>query len=277
MATWYLGPSGDMRALESPEPDIRMTTVRYGGVHRGLSGAATVDVTGFRDEYEFRWDYMEDAEWSWLRALHTRHVRGPFRLLNPMRKNRLSIRATTLDTTFRTRGGVRITAGSEQRYDSWPAEAGPGNQCLRWYGLDSTGFLTFDLGTNVPVFPLEQVTASVYLRAGGAMEQSIALVWADKAGNQIGATQTTPVSLTTSWQRFPVTASAPSGAVSAVLGIIAQPTANSIFIAAPQFEAGDAATAWEQGGGAPLVHVDQLETTSPRFPLTNVQMTLLEA
>ena len=50
---WYLGPLGDLRPLVCPEPDLSATQVRYGGLHQGLSGARTLDVTGHKAEYEF--------------------------------------------------------------------------------------------------------------------------------------------------------------------------------------------------------------------------------
>src|SRR5690554_2646520 len=93
---WYLGPAGALQELTCPEPNIKANLVRYGGVHQGLSGARTVDVTGHRYEYAFDWDYMEQAEWAWLEAMHLRHVPGPFRLLNPLKKNRLAPQSSAM-------------------------------------------------------------------------------------------------------------------------------------------------------------------------------------
>jgi hypothetical protein len=36
-------------------------------------------------------------------------------------------------------------------------------------------------------------------------------------------------------------------------------------------------TSWDLGGGAPAVLIDQLPSTSPRYPLMDCTITLLEA
>lgn len=275
---WYLGPPGDLRPLVCPDTNISIIKRRYGGVQVGISGARTVDVTGFRDDYVFSFSFMEPSEWSWLEALHTRHVRGPFWLINPMRNNRLSTRATTLDRSFNSNAGITMQGGSTQLVADWPSAANPGALSMRWYSRTNPSVMYFDRDIRFPVFPTEQVTRSVYMRSSaGTIDVQSRIQWYKKDGTAIVSIPTTTHSVGTSWTRFSQTTTAPADAVTGLFHLYTESITNDLFVAAPQLNNGATALAWEQGGGAPLVHVDQLETTSPRYPLSSVNLTLLEA
>lgn len=272
MSTWYLGPLGDLRALTCPEPGITVTLVRYGGVHQGLSGARTIDVTGHKHEYSFEWRWLDMAEKTWLDALHTRHIPGPFRLLDPLRRNRLSTQAVSFSGS-----AVTIPTATRTWVTDWPTVAGPGYRSLRvsnWGAEQNT--VTFDLGIKTAILPEEQVVGSIYLKSDAAVSARIGFEWFDRAGGLVGTNYNT-ANITTSWQRFSLFRVAPVGAVSATFQFRGQTYTTPVQLAAPQFQGGSAPTAWELGGGAPVVHLDQLTTTSPRYPLFDCSMTLLEA
>lgn len=273
---WYLGPVGNLQALTCPNPNVELNTVRYGGVHRALSGAATVDITGFRDEFEFAWTYAEEQEVSALRAMHTRVVRGPFWLINPLRKNRLSVQATQLFHLARTFPGVWISAGLGETVDDWPEDAGFGNRAFRWHTKPATSqVLTFDFAKWTPVMPGEELTVSVYLKGAGAHVPRI--VWYDKTGGPAATPITGSGTVTSEWQRYSLTATAPSNAALVRFDVVSNASSDDLLVAAPQVEISSEPTDWEPGGGSAYVHIDQLETSSPRYPLFDVRMTLLEA
>lgn len=275
MSTWYLGPLGDMRALVCPEPNIKTTEVRFGGIHQGLSGARTIDVTGIKAEYQFSWTYLEEAEWNWLRAMHTRLIPGPFRLIDPLRKNRLSVLASKVDASNVRWPGVSLQGGVWSREWDWPpGAAAPGAQSLRWFNRSGSTALRFDQAKRTAVFPGEQITGSVYIKAGGTAPMSMVFDWYDRDG-QISASTPISLSLTNSWARYSTTATAPAGAMACVLALYSDDTTN-VRVAAPQVESG-LLTDWEHGGAERLVLMDQLDTSSPRFPLTDCSLTLLEA
>lgn len=270
--TWYLGPLGDLRALTCPEPGISMTDVRYGGIHQGLSGARTMDVTGHRAEYAFQWTFMDDAEWKWLRALHTRHIPGPFRLINPMRVNRLTHQAVSLEPSALT-----IPSAARTWVIDWPVDADPGYRCMRLTGWgNEQNTVSFDLVKKTAIFPTEAVTGSLFVKGDALATARLGIEYYDRAGVRVPPSSFATINITTSWQRFSIHRVAPPEAVSLVFAFRGDTFTAPVQLAAPQLEAGTSGTPWEQGGGAPVVVVDQLSTASPRFPLTDCAMTLLE-
>lgn len=274
--TWYLGPEGDLRALPTPEPGLSTSTMRYGGIHQGLSGARTLDVTGHRAEYQLDWRTLDAGELAWIYALHTRQVPGPHWLINPMIRNRLSIRASSLDYLHRTDIGVSVTAGQLAYTRDWPPEPAPGVQALRWLGRgDAGGVLRFDTDARTPILEQETITASLYAKATTVATVELTIDFYAH-GNPVGNSEPLAVQLGTEWARHTTTVTTTAGTTSIVLAVTAPPEPE-ITIAAPQLETGPTATAWQLGGGAPRVLIDQLDTTSPRYPFIDCQLTLLEA
>ncbi|TCO56802.1 hypothetical protein [Actinocrispum wychmicini] len=275
MSTWYLGPDGDLRALPVPERDPSMDVVRYGGIHQALSGARTMDVTGHRTEYGFAYRLLEAEEYAWLEALASSHIPGPLRLLTPFKRNRLTAQAASLIPA----SGVSVGASLPGLWNwepDWPAAA-PGSRSLRWTSYPAGAVLRLDADRRCPVLPDESITASLYARTDtGTVAVEVTTTAYDRTGTVLGDNShddTVP----TDWYRMAFSWTPPPGTatVDVTLTIPAGPV--PIRLAAAQLEPGDAATDWQHGGGAPLVLVDQLTTTSPRFPLVDCTLTLLEA
>lgn len=273
--TWYLGPAGDLRALVCPERDVDVTEVRFGGVHQSLGGARTMDVTGIKAQYAFNWKYLEQDEYSWLRALHTRLIAGPHRLIDPLKKNRLSVGASDGNIMPHKWQFYTESAGFLTNQLDYPTGV-DGQRCVRWSDRTAASTLSVDLRKGTDVFPLETVTVSMYLKGASAVSVDMYILWYDNTGSFLSSSTTTTHSVTTSWARYSTSKTAPAGAATGVLTIAATPT-TTINVAAPQFETGSSVTAWEQGGANPLVLIDQLSTTSPRYPLSNCAMVLLES
>ncbi|GAB3475256.1 hypothetical protein [Amycolatopsis cihanbeyliensis] len=278
-ATWYLGPVGDLRPLTCPEPQIETTEVRYGGTHQGLSGARTMDVTGHAHEFTFTWTYLEQAEWQWLKALHTRHIPGPVRLINPMLHNRLSTRATTLRIGTGMDTGVRHSGGILSRVADWPSWAGPGYESAEWTGWGSAfQYIRFDERYKTPVFAEETLTGSIYARSDTTQRVHILFDVFDRQLQRVGSTPYYEFEATPEWGRHWFTRTVPPGCAAVQLALLpAEDYQVPLRLAAPQIAATDEITDWDLGGAATTVHLDQLSTSSPRFPLTDCSMTLLEA
>lgn len=273
--TWYLGPAGDLRPMDCPDQDIEINQVRYGGVHQGLTGARTVDVLGFRYEYTFNFTNVEYQYWSWFEALHTRHVRGPIWLLNPMRINRLSTRATSLDTRARTNSGV-VVGGAVAVSADKPAGVDVGSS-LSWSGRVANDTLKFDAFTGSPVRTGETLVASIYLKASASTTGlTLQIDWINAAGAVQSTTTGAAITASTTWTRYSTSAAVPAGAAKALVYLKAASATNTVYVAAPQLEAGSTATPFQVGGAATLVEVDQLTGTSHRYPLMDVGLTLLE-
>lgn len=274
---WYIGPAGDLKLLVCPEINLSVSDVRYGGVHQAISGARIMDVTGTKQDISLAFTFLDEADYRWLQALQTRHIPGPHRLINPLRKNRLSVQAASLNAQASIRPGVKLSAGSWDWVNDWPSAAGYGMRCLRWFGRTASSTLKLDAVQGVPIFPLEQITGSVYIKGDSAIASgSLTIDYYDRYGVFLSSATPESASVTTSWARYTITRTAPTNAATAVLGATATAT-TTMRVAAAQLEPGSSASAWDQGGGAPLVLVDQLPSTSPRFPLMNCSVTLLEA
>lgn len=275
MVTWLLGPLGDLRELVTPETGINITEVRYGGLHQGLNGGRTMDVTGIKTEVVLVFEYLDEVDYRWLQALHTRHIAGQVRLHNPLRKNALTMGAASCNPTPARYPGLTLSAGDYQWVDDWPTAAGYGDRSLRWYNRTASSTATFDDGKYVSITPLDTITVSVYMKTASAFSMTVAIDWYDKDLAFL-SDSTSSASVTTSWARFSTTATAPTGAVAGRMRLVGTPT-NEVSLAAAQWESSGTVTDWDQGGGELRVLIDQMPANSPRFPLMNCSVTLLEA
>jgi hypothetical protein len=274
---WYIGPAGDLKLLVCPEINLSVSDVRYGGVHQAISGARIMDVTGTKQDISLAFTFLDEADYRWLQALQTRHIPGPHRLINPLRKNRLTVQAASLNPQASNRPGVKLSAGAWTWVNDWPSAAGYGMRSVSWSGRTASSTLKLDAVQGTAIFPLEQITGSVYIKGDSAIASgSLTIDYYDRYGVFLSSATPQAASVTTSWARYTITRTAPVNAATAVLGVTATAT-TTMRVAAAQLEAGSSASAWDQGGGAPLVLVDQLPSTSPRFPLMNCSVTLLEA
>src|SRR5690606_31161542 len=200
---WFLGPAGQLQALSCPETNIQRSKGRYGGVHRSISGAATVDVTGLKAQYQLAWNWVEESEVRALEAMHDRIVPGPFWLIDPTRRNRLSTHATKLHHLALTYPGVRVSGGGLDYVKEWPTDAGRGTRCLRWTDQPASDHqLVFDYGKWVPVIPGETLTGSVYVKGGGSI--TVRMAWLDSAGVDLGTDASSSYTATSSWTRYTV-------------------------------------------------------------------------
>lgn len=277
---WYLGWLGELRALPVPEPDLTTTEKRFGGVHESLNGARVVDVTGFRTEYRFSFTYLSEPEYEWLRALYLRHIRGPHYLIGPLRKNLLSPQCSTGYVHGIQDYGWQALGLSYDYVQDFPPTAGiPGNRTFRVLTSVASGALILDGGKKfVPVLPGEAVTFSAYLRADAPTTLTMSLDQIDRSGNVVAGGATRSVNVPTTWTRFLLkhTPTVDAAAVRPVFSFPAAQTYNTAF-AAPQVEYGALATSADLGGGSTKVLLDQITSTSPQFPYSDVTVTLLEA
>lgn len=278
--TWYLGWLGELRALPIPEPGLTTTEKRFGGVHESLNGARAVDVTGFRTEYRFTFPYLSEDGYRWLRALYLRHIRGPHYLINPLRTNLLSPQCSTGYVHGIRDYGWQALGLSVDYVQDFPPTAGiPGNRACRVVNSAASGSLIADGNKKfIPVIPGEDVTFSTYLRADAPTTLTMFLDHIDTSGNVVPGGATRSVNVPTSWTRFLLThtPTVEAAAVRPGFSFSAAQTYDTAF-AAPQVEYGTSATGVDLGGGSTKVLIDQITSTSPQFPLSDVSVTLLEA
>lgn len=275
--TWHLGPLGDLRPLICPEPGISMSNTRFGGVHQGLSGARTLDLTGLRHTYEFEWTYLDQAEYQWLNALHNRIVPGPLQLINPLIKNRLTTHTARAVASSLRNAGVSVGGAAWSYSRSWPTAVNLPGRSIQIEGWGATNLpVRFDQYRPTAVFPSETVTGSLYVYSSAATQGGLVLDYHDVDGAQIGSGGTFDQPIAAGWQRLQITRQAPANCAGIVLAYVTNLPKTTLRFAAAQLESGTQATAWEIGGGVAEVVVSQLETTTPKFPLRDCTLTLLE-
>lgn len=274
---WYLGPEGNLKELICPSVNIDVTTERFGGVFQALSGARSVDVTGHKKKYSFEFRFLDQDEYEWYKKLHLRMFPGPFRLIDPLEKNRLTPESSMTKWGGGTAQGLWLSQGVASRVWDYPATVGDGfGQSTTWSNRPSgTSILRFDTKRLTTVIAGEQITASVWLKTDIGFSPNVVVDWYNRT-TQVGSTPVSTPSVTTSWQQVSITATVPVGATRARFAVYTTNTASTLYLAAAQFEQAATTSAWALGGAAPIVSVDQMTTVSPRYPLRNITMTLLE-
>lgn len=282
-ATWYLGPLGDLRPLMTPSVDIINTQERFGGIHQALSGARVMDTMGYRATYDMSWNYMSESDYAWLNALYLRQIPGPHRLINPMKKNLMSHQASTLTTGYNKQLGITISSILQREFAfDYPTDpsAGFGNRSMlitsNTSGV-SSGVIRFDaeMWNTRPIG--ETVTASVWMKAAAPINVTIIVDYCDAFLVANGSSGNVVCAVTTSWQKFTITVTPASTVAGVRLAALFSPGANNVKVAAPQVELGATASAFELGGGSPSVILDQMTSSSPRFPLSDISLSILEA
>lgn len=270
---WYLGPIGDMRPLPCPEADIQINPVRYGGVHQGLSGARVMDITGFRNDYQLDFKYLCEDEFRWLEAIYMQIVAGPHYLINPLKPNLLSAQSSSM-TPGRlgvTVGGTTATVADCPTELLLPVRS---TRMVDWIG--SSNLMILDNSRPVPIVNDEPLVFSVYLKADSALTVTLSAYWYSPAGTLITNTDTT-VGVDTAWSRFWMPyVEVPAGAVAMTPAINFGTAGADVYVAAPQLERGNSPTPFDIGGGASSVIIDEFPVSSPRFPLRDVSVKLLE-
>lgn len=275
--TWYLGPLNDLRALDVPDAGVTTTPVRYQGVHQALSGARTVDFLGVRHEYELSFEYLDEQDWIWLEALYEGLVPGPYYLIDPLKKNRLSVAGCGLRDGVRDATAVAIW---NWQYQMSRVKPGSVNLPVESIILEAPGSgqtYLFDPRVPTPVVPGEQITASIHARGSAGRTIQMVMHHHGPDGRRLGTAQSAAtMNMTTSWNRYSMPLTVPAGVHAIRLGITTGTGSADVQLCAPQIEGGTTATSWRPGGGGVQVVLDSIPTSSPRWPLKDCSVSLLE-
>jgi len=146
------------------------------------------------------------------------------------------------------------------------SQAFTGEGCIRWDSGQAAGSAILDIGTGLAVFdptytpccvPGTQDTLSYYVMAAtGTHSLRLICTSIDQTGAVVGSATTgaTNATITTAWQRLPVTHTAQTGAVGYRISL--ENTAGDLtpfYIDAGQLEEGATASVWHEGQGvAPI-------------------------
>ncbi len=282
-ATWYLGWLGEMRALPTPDPDLSNIEERFGGIHQGLNGARIMDTLGTRLKYEMNLKYLTNDELAFVRALYTQMIPGPHYLINPMHKNLLSLQASANYYTGLNDLGMSFRAELNREYaNDFPTGlAVSGSRCVKatTQSIVGGGYVRMDGQTKfTPWQAGETMTFSIYMKADVAYTVNMIGDTVDKYGVTGTVQGPSAKNVTTSWARYSFTMTQ-SGTIAGLRPTLLFPTGTNVnvYLAAPQLEIGPTATSFKFGGGSSKVMIDQITSSSPRFPLNVVDLSILEA
>lgn len=282
--TWYVGWLGEMRPLVyTPETDLTVTEELTGAVHQGLNGSRTMDILGSRSRYEMDLKYLTSDDITWLRALYTQLIPGPHYMINPLQKNLLSLQASNVYSHGIDDLGLYFHPLLNREFAlDFPPQPTimTGSRCIKATTSSATNtFIRFDGTTKfVPWAVGDTLTWSMYMKADSNITVNMVGDAVDKYGVAVGGAGSFAKSITTTWTRFSisVTQSATQAGFRPAL-LFPTSGAQNVYIACPQVEVAASASAWRMGGGSTKIIIDDLSTTSPRYPLFNASLSMLEA
>lgn len=315
----YVGPLGALEAL----PDVVSTqaptvdVTRIGGMHRALAGGLTVDTFSRKRTWTFPYDLLMDKQLAYVEALQWGNIRGPLRLIDPRRYNRLPEEVASGGTTTGTAGAFESDNNSAIYWR--PTRDMPGDLStlgprrvlhggLEWQILtpdpDENYIAAHDWRYagfwRTPILPNETVEVSCWCLYSLNAQIVVGLTWRDRNG--LPVTDSTVTELTPGggdeWVRLAVSGTAPDGAVFATPFLSTQsanfPTAQSVYttawqVASPTLarlippgvtehcDIPEIAGEWRQGGGGPFVIPDIASTTYAKPGFYGTALTLIES
>lgn len=313
----FVGPLGRMLALPDVKSDTppNVSTARIGGVHRALAGGITVDTFARKRTWTWQWDLLMDKQLALVEAIQFGTIRGPLRLIDPRRYNRLpedvasagsvsgTARAFLTDNNSAAywRPLSRLTNVERESLGPWRLLDGamewqvltPGANYLRARDARYTDQLW-----RVPVLPGEPLEFSCWNTHPDNASIAAGVSWYDANGTLITAdiTEYTP-GTPTEWSRLAVTAAPPDEAVFCSPYLATQvefmPVVTSVFTTAWQVcspslarlvpygvtehcDVPELGGEWRLGGGAPFVVADVGSTSYTRPGFYATGLTLYE-
>jgi hypothetical protein len=284
---FHLGPDGDLRALPIIErtEQVDATRAETAGISRSLTGQVTKDVLGrARGRWELRWMYLTGEQTALLSALRAGRLGRTLRLLDPDRPNLMHVRLATGGSEERSTDGWYTSAGTLtwQQVTGLPADLLT-DGAISWERTTTAESVLAPgrLGPayRAPVLDGQAVRFSLWLRAtSGTPSASIGVDHYDTAGTRVTETAAAAITVPTTWTEWSYTWTPGAGRVSAapLLHIAAAQAASTVQVTGAQAVYGTAAQPWREGGGAPLVVVENLAEIRPSLAEHNVMMALLE-
>lgn len=274
--TFWLGKPGTvLTALPHPGKGIEAPAERPTRVRRTVSGGQTIAVAPLaRRTYTMSWQSLNAEQRSTIEAFHLGAMGdGPWALLDPWRRNHLTVNQSSATSRGDTTG---FTPSTGETVASSTALVYRGPRALQWTATPSTaGILTLDPPHTAgwPTPALATWTLSGRVRGGGTdpiVTIGWALVWLDTAGSTVStSTGATVATAAGTWAQPSVTAAAPAGAVTfrAQLRITAASitTSTTVTLDTPMLDMAPTVRTWTVGSGVPLVTVDT-STTGYRKP-----------
>ena len=283
--TWYLGSIGNLVQIPAPARPAEVEHALIGGVHTSLGGAVTVDRSATSPRaWRFEWPYLTEDQLTYLEAVGQGLVKGPLRLIDPARRNRLPRRIATAGSLHRSASDFVQSVGNAP---TWVAVADPPSTvpvrgAISWQRTATTaGSLTpASSADRVPVVVGEQLRASIWVRNATIQAAAAIDAW-DSAGSSSRTTGTATTLSASTWTQLTVTYTVAAGRVSASPALVVAngQAASTLHATGWQISLQSEPTTWTLGGGTPVVAASELSQSYSLFDVVRLgwQMTLRES
>lgn len=206
MGTFYIGRIGALVALPAPSRGREPVWSRRSAVQGTLGGGRVVQFApGGRRTYSLGWRKISNDVLSLLERFATGAAGpGPYTLIDPERRNMLSLNQSSAGSAVGNPAGVSVVAGSGESLGVQSATAGVGPRTLVWslpHTVTSGRLLLDPPAAWLPGFPVpaaEPWTFSMLVRGAGAdplVDVTAVLRWLDMAGRGVAETVGAPVSI----------------------------------------------------------------------------------
>lgn len=277
---FWLGPPGALVQLPAPATSYEADPDRGEVAHKLLSGAAGVTRRLHEKRtWQFTWKRLQGRDLQVLQAFYRGAFGdGPFCLLQPSDRNKLSLDSSLCGTRFALLGQWSISTGvpvvdltqtANIAPGSWMKWTSPVNTSRLFLGSQPAGVFTPDLLSAAAYVPDAAWTASMWAKtATGTATVSCDMLGLTAAGSATPVTTSHTYTLTTTPQLLQVTVAAGAGgwSPSATPYILpslkcTQASSPNIFVTNAQLEYGvSTASAWEAGAGFPRVSISAPQT-----------------
>jgi hypothetical protein len=265
----WLGYPGSLQQLPKPAVGYEPADIIRAANHELLNGGNTVDRLGVRRQFTLSYPATSTANYLLLRAL-TR-IPGPYRYLDPVELNQLTVNQSIGGDELRTTDGVvarfqGVVTVDTAQFRSW-------TRSFKWdsqSALSATGrgpylynsSTTVD-GTWAAIRPGVQYTLSGYARASAAVNFQALIDWHSPTGTYLSTVtgSSTAVGTTDFTTRLTVTATAPANAgygIGAFINTSTPGATRQVWFDELQLEEGAAASSFRLGVGTPWVTVESL-------------------
>lgn len=257
-ATWWLGPVGSLVSIPAPAAPMDLSAPLIGGEFESLDGTVTVDRLAQHRAYQAEWGYLTEDQLTYLELVGRGLVTGPLRLVDPMRRNRLSVDVATGGSVTRSVAAFTQTGGSTPTWVAItdPPTAARTRGVVSWQRTTTAaGVLTTTLTADrVPLITSEQIRASVWAR-GAAIQASCGVDAWNAAGSSTRTLGTATTLHATTWTQLTVTLTPATDRVSAsvLLNVASGQAAATLQTTGWMLSAATETTTWAPGGGAPTV------------------------
>jgi hypothetical protein len=261
----YLGSPGLMQQLVGPSGGMSREPINAPSVVGNMAGGETVVAPlKTRDRFTLPFTSRPGTGFADLLAMFRDGVfgRGPFAYVDPAFANVLGLDVASMGIVDGSHGWV--PSGGTVAVDATQTSPVLGSAVLKWTTAASAALQpgsvanTADVTAAPVVLVPEPVTVSVWVKASAAASLTLRAAGFTSAGAVSTVSQTASISVTTSFQRFTLTAAAGVyGTDQFVLPQLVLPVSPpaSVWIAGAQLEYASSASSWQRGYRSPRVTV----------------------